>query len=102
MRELIPPTRGTEYEVRFGAPADNILKRAAERQCDLIMLGAHHASNFACHLPGAVAHRIVCEAPCPVMTVHSHEWAPDRYRRPSLGTLRRKWRERQHRSSPLL
>jgi nucleotide-binding universal stress UspA family protein len=40
------------------------------------MLGAHHASNFATHLPGAVAHRIVSEAPCPVLTVHWQESAP--------------------------
>lgn len=79
MRELIPPRSGMEYEVRFGAPADNILTLAAERQCDLVMLGAHHASNFASHLPGAVAHRIVAEAPCPVLTVHWQESAPDAY-----------------------
>jgi len=76
MRELIPPKPGLEYEVLFGAPAESILKAAADRQCDLIMLGAHHASNFASHLPGAVAHRIVAEAPCPVLTVHWQESAP--------------------------
>jgi len=76
MRELIPPKPHIEYEVVFGAPAENILKLAADRQCDLIMLGAHHASNFASHLPGAVAHRIVAEAPCPVLTVHWQESAP--------------------------
>ena len=76
MRELIPPKPGLEYEVRFGSPAENILKLAAERQCDLILLGAHHASNFASHLPGAVAHRIVSEAVCPVLTVHWQESAP--------------------------
>jgi nucleotide-binding universal stress UspA family protein len=76
MRELIPPKQHVEYEVLFGAPADNILKLAAERQCDLITLGAHHASNFATHLPGAIAHRIVSEATCPVLTVHWHESAP--------------------------
>jgi len=79
MRELIPPRPGLEYALRFGAPADNILKLAAERECDLIMLGAHHASNFASHLPGAVAHRIVSEAPCPVLTVHWKESAPGAY-----------------------
>jgi nucleotide-binding universal stress UspA family protein len=73
MRELIPPKLHAEYEVRFGAPAENILKLAAERQCDLILLGAHHASSFATHVPGAVAHRIVSEAPCPVLTVHGRE-----------------------------
>ena len=76
MRELIPPKSHMEYEVRFGAPAENILKLAADRQCDLIMLGAHHASNFATHMPGAVAHRIVSEAPCPVLTVHQQEEEP--------------------------
>jgi len=76
MRELIPPKPGLEYEVLFGSPAENILKLAADRQCDLILLGAHHASNFASHLPGAVAHRIVAEAPCPVLTVHGQESAP--------------------------
>ena len=76
MRELIPPRPGLEYEVLFGSPAENILKLAADRQCDLIMLGAHHASNFASHLPGAVAHRIVAEAQCPVLTVHGQESAP--------------------------
>lgn len=76
MRELIPPKPHVEYEVQFGAPAENILKLAADRQCDLIMLGAHHASNFASHLPGAVAHRIVSEALCPVLTVHWRESSP--------------------------
>lgn len=76
MRELIPPKPYLEYEILFGAPAENILKLAAERQCDLILLGAHHASSFATHLPGAVAHRIVCEAPCPVLTVHWKESGP--------------------------
>ncbi|MFZ3210212.1 MAG: universal stress protein [Terriglobales bacterium] len=76
MRELIPPKPGLEYEVLFGDPVENILKLAADRQCDLILLGAHHASNFACHLPGAVAHRIVAEARCPVLTVHGQESEP--------------------------
>jgi len=79
MRELIPPKPHIEYEVLFGSPVENILKVADDRRCDLIMLGAHHASNFASHLPGAVAHRIVSEAPCPVLTVHWQESAPVAY-----------------------
>ena len=76
MRELIPPAAGMDYEVRFGSPAENILEVAEERRSDLILLGAHHASNFATHMPGAVAHRIVAEATCPVLTVHWQESAP--------------------------
>ncbi len=79
MRELIPPRPRLDYEVLCGPAADEILRLAAERECDLIMLGAHHASSFASHLPGAVAHRIVAEAPCPVLTVHRRESAPDWY-----------------------
>jgi len=79
MRELIPPQPGLQYQVAFGSPAESILKVSADRQCDLILLGAHHASNFASHLPGAVAHRIVSEASCPVLTVHWKESAPDWY-----------------------
>jgi len=79
MRELIPPKPHVEYEVLFGSPAENILKLAEDRRCDLIMLGAHHASNFATHMPGAVAHRIVSEALCPVLTVHWQESAPVYY-----------------------
>jgi nucleotide-binding universal stress UspA family protein len=79
MRELIPPALGMEHEVRFGSPAESILQVADERRSDLILLGAHHASNFATHVPGAVAHRIVAEARCPVMTVHGQESAPVAY-----------------------
>jgi len=79
MRELIPPRPGVDYEVQFGSPAEQILEVAEERRCDLIMLGAHHASNFATHMPGAVAHRIVSEATCPVLTVHWQESAPVAY-----------------------
>lgn len=79
MRELIPPKPGVEYEVLFGSPAEHILEVAEDRRCDLILLGAHHASSFATHMPGAVAHRIVSEATCPVLTVHWQESAPVAY-----------------------
>jgi nucleotide-binding universal stress UspA family protein len=79
MQELIPPQRNVEHHVLFGSTADNILEVAATRQCDLIMLGAHHASRFATHVPGAVAHRIVSEARCPVLTVHWNEKGPAWY-----------------------
>jgi nucleotide-binding universal stress UspA family protein len=76
MRDLIPPKPHVEYEVAFGSPTENILNIADDRQCDLIMLGAHHASNFATHVPGGIAHRVVSEATCPVMTVHWNQSAP--------------------------
>ena len=79
MRQLIPPKPRLEYEIVFGPAAESVLKVAAERQSDLILLGAHRASNFASHLPGAVAHRIVSEAACPVLTVHWDESGPDWY-----------------------
>lgn len=75
LREMIPPQANLEYAVRFGAPAEAILKLATEKQCDLVLLGAHPAPGYSMHLPGAVAHRIVAEAHCPVLTVHHKEKA---------------------------
>jgi nucleotide-binding universal stress UspA family protein len=71
--ELIPAHDNVEYEVPFGEPAEAILKLAEYRQCDLIMLGAHHANRVSTHLPGNFAHKVVDEAYCPVLIVHAHD-----------------------------
>lgn len=70
MREVIPPQPNLEYLVPFGAPAEAILNAAENQECDLIILGAHPAGVFSTHLPGAVAHKIVAEAYCPVLVLH--------------------------------
>ncbi|HUI75030.1 MAG TPA: universal stress protein [Candidatus Acidoferrum sp.] len=61
-----------EYKVRFGDPAKQILKVAEEVHADLIVLGAK-ASNLhpaiATHVIMATAHKVVCDAECPVLSV---------------------------------
>lgn len=57
---------------QYGSPAECILKTAAERGSDLIVLGArpaHERIKAATHLGKAVAHRVIVGAACPVLTV---------------------------------
>jgi nucleotide-binding universal stress UspA family protein len=73
--ELLPE-RGNlaaepEILVEMGSPADVILKAADETATDLIVIGVRGAGAFAraaSHF-GSVAHKIVCRAVCPVLTV---------------------------------
>ena len=75
LRELVPQ-RGDlgpepELMVEMGAPAKVILKAAADTASDLIVIGARGAGalpRLASHF-GSVAHKIVCRAVCPVLSV---------------------------------
>jgi nucleotide-binding universal stress UspA family protein len=61
-----------EYLVRIGTPAAGILEVAAEKQADLIVLGARSAEGHmgaATHASAATAHTVVSHARCPVLTV---------------------------------
>jgi nucleotide-binding universal stress UspA family protein len=58
-----------EFLLEFGTPADEILKAAAQRHADLIVLGVRRSATFAGHLPPATAYKVVCQAPCPVLTI---------------------------------
>ncbi|MBZ5664079.1 MAG: universal stress protein [Acidobacteriia bacterium] len=60
-----------EIIVEMGSAADVILKAADHAASDLIVIGARGAGAFArlaSHF-GSVAHKIVCRAACPVLTV---------------------------------
>lgn len=73
LHELIPP--GAElwckpdFAVEFGKPSQSVLKIAAEKQADLIVLGVRRTANFPGHLPPATAYEVVCQSLCPVLTV---------------------------------
>jgi nucleotide-binding universal stress UspA family protein len=76
LRNLVPPEAELWCEPRFvvekGPAAEKILEVANQRKSDLIVLGVHRPSGFpgaATHLPMAIAHKIVSNAPCPVLTV---------------------------------
>ena len=75
MAELIAAERLEELEpeviVASGPPAEIILATAQKKNAGLIVMGAHRAwsQSVAGHLPWATASAILCEAPCPVITV---------------------------------
>jgi len=76
MHEIVPADAESwcrpDAVVRFGSPADQILKLAVERDADLIVMGVrgnHGVPGAATHLERATAHKVVAHAPCPVLTV---------------------------------
>jgi len=59
--------------VVHGVPAEKILEVAQREQADLIVLGLRRAKGYirATHLPNAVAHQVISQATCPVLTVRT-------------------------------
>lgn len=59
-----------EFRMRLGEPVEVILEVAREMKADLIVIGAKRGKGLtAGHAPRTVAYRVVCAAPCPVLTV---------------------------------
>lgn len=65
------PEDGVDYSVvaECGAATDMILKTAKDVGADLIVMGARKGAAASAHSPWATAHRVVCYAACPVLTV---------------------------------
>ena len=62
-----------QYLVEIGEPAQKILQVAELSKADLIVLGVKrvHRALGVTHIPWTIAHKIVAEARCPVLTVRS-------------------------------
>jgi nucleotide-binding universal stress UspA family protein len=61
-----------KYFVEVGNPAEEILKTAKRYKADLIVMGVKHAEGdlgASTHLPWAIAHKVISQARCPVLTV---------------------------------
>jgi nucleotide-binding universal stress UspA family protein len=58
-----------EYVLRLGAPSEQIVRYAADRDIDLIVMGTHGRGGVAHMVMGSVAEKVVRTAPCPVLTV---------------------------------
>ncbi len=74
LQELIPQDSVFQYLpeslLEFGSPAERIVKIAAEREADMIVLGAHSSPEVgATHLPWSSAHHVIAQAHCPVLTI---------------------------------
>jgi len=72
LRNLMP--EGTqlwhepEYVVQFGSPAETIVRIAAQT-VDMIVIGAKRPKALTKHLGEGVTYQVVCDAPCPVLSV---------------------------------
>lgn len=63
-----PPAAVTiEYEVAVGSPAREILRVAAERRCDLIVMGTHGLTGMRKLFFGSTTERVLRETTVPVL-----------------------------------
>jgi nucleotide-binding universal stress UspA family protein len=73
LRTLAPQSRfpwcTLKHIVAFGQPGRQILRAANDQKADLIVLGLHSSVRFTSHFPERLSYSIVCDAPCPVMSV---------------------------------
>jgi nucleotide-binding universal stress UspA family protein len=70
-RELLPehPDFNSRMVVASGPVAEVIVETAQQSQADMIVMGTHPSASP--YLPWATAHKVVCQASCPVLTVRS-------------------------------
>lgn len=76
MQSLLPRNEANlcrpETMVRFGRPAEKILECAKESGADLIVMGVRAPGSrmgIESHFESAIAHRVVTQAICPVLTM---------------------------------
>jgi len=74
LKELIPVNAGLqqlpETVIEFGHAPERILKIAAEREADMVVLGARSSAEVGTtHLPWSSAHHVIAQAHCPVLTI---------------------------------
>jgi nucleotide-binding universal stress UspA family protein len=61
-----------EFEIAEGKPTAEILAKAKDLRCDLLVLGTHGYSGFDRLVLGSVAEKVLRKAECPVLTVPCH------------------------------
>lgn len=66
---LQPAAIAAEHVLVTGEPASEIVRLAAERGCDLIVMGTHGRRGLGRLVMGSVAEQVMRKAPCPVLTV---------------------------------
>lgn len=70
LQRFVPAGGNADVVVEVGIPDEIIVRVASAQNASLIVMGLHSQSVFAAtHLPWTTAHRVVCNAHCPVMTV---------------------------------
>jgi nucleotide-binding universal stress UspA family protein len=74
LKELVSESAHLRYApetvLEFGNPAECILKVAAAREADMIVLGARSSIDVGTtHSPWSSAHHVIAHAHCPVLTI---------------------------------
>ena len=59
----------TRIEIRHGKAYRELLRLAAERQTDLIVIGVHGRNAVDLALFGSTTNQVVRQATCPVLTI---------------------------------
>jgi nucleotide-binding universal stress UspA family protein len=84
LMQLKPRDCAVEYVLTEGVPAEEIVKVAKDKHCDLILMGTHGRSGLGRLLMGSVAELVVRRATCPVLTVKTPATAKSVAREPAL------------------
>ncbi|MDF2677916.1 MAG: UspA protein [Bacillota bacterium] len=63
----------TEKEVLSGEPYEKILEVAKNENFDLIVMGNRGFSKIKRFFVGSVTQKVISEAPCPVLVIHSDD-----------------------------
>lgn len=72
-RDVVSPHwRAVHAEVLRGRAADAIIRTAAGRNADMLVLGSRGLSDVPSFLLGSVSRRVVMYAPCSVLVVKTH------------------------------
>jgi nucleotide-binding universal stress UspA family protein len=66
-----------DVEVRKGAPAEQIVKRATELPADMVVIANHGRGGFEKWVLGSVTERVLRQARCPVLTVPARGPLPE-------------------------
>ena len=70
---LLGANAGFDYNVVVSSrpAAQMILSVSRDMKSDIIVMGAHSGQSASTHSPWTVAHRVICESWCPVLTIRS-------------------------------
>ncbi|MCL6560065.1 MAG: universal stress protein, partial [Firmicutes bacterium] len=56
-------------DIAVGQPADEIIKKVKDSQCDLVVMGSRGLGEIKGYLMGSVSNRVTRHAACPVLIV---------------------------------
>jgi nucleotide-binding universal stress UspA family protein len=73
--KILTPLEQTQVQPELvivgGSPAHEILRAAADREVDLIVMGTHGRGGVSHMLLGSVAEKVIRSAPCPVLIMRA-------------------------------